>query len=169
MEEKLKARWVAALRSGKYQQAKESLRGEAFIKRDDDDYPLPEYADIEGATGYCCLGVLCELLPGVKWDSGNYTITNQTLKSKFAAIKEGESDEYAWSDYDDDGYPSKDASVFITTEQLPPELVKHFGLHKKVTHQGRSRDVQQKLISLNDDYDAGKTFNKIADYIEKVL
>lgn len=51
MEAKLKAKWVKALRSGKYAQAEGQLRRNG---------------------GYCCLGVLCEIAPGVKLDeSGN--------------------------------------------------------------------------------------------------
>jgi hypothetical protein len=40
MDPAIKARWVAALRSGKYLQTKERLRGNG---------------------GHCCLGVLCDL------------------------------------------------------------------------------------------------------------
>ena len=40
MDEQVKAKWVAALRSGEYKQAQRVLKTD---------------------TGYCCLGVLCEL------------------------------------------------------------------------------------------------------------
>jgi hypothetical protein len=40
MNESVKARWVAALRSGKYKQTKEHLKDR---------------------QGYCCLGVLCDI------------------------------------------------------------------------------------------------------------
>lgn len=40
MNEQVKAKWVAALRSGEFQQGKHALRSN---------------------EGYCCLGVLCEL------------------------------------------------------------------------------------------------------------
>lgn len=46
--------WVAALRSGKYKQAKESLR-------------------VEG-LGYCCLGVACDLSKLGRWDSTWYMV-----------------------------------------------------------------------------------------------
>lgn len=45
MNAHIKARWVAALRSGFYVQGYERLRGR----------------DMEGKVRYCCLGVLCEL------------------------------------------------------------------------------------------------------------
>jgi hypothetical protein len=47
MNRKMKARWVAALRSGDYKQASSSLR-------------TPD--------GYCCLGVFCDLHDPSKWD-----------------------------------------------------------------------------------------------------
>jgi len=42
MNQEIKAKWVAALRSGQYEQAKEVLHSEA-------------------SGGFCCLGVLCVL------------------------------------------------------------------------------------------------------------
>lgn len=45
MDEEIKAKWVAALRSGKYKQG--SLR----LKR-----------NLSSGTQHCCLGVLCEVL-----------------------------------------------------------------------------------------------------------
>jgi hypothetical protein len=49
MDAQLKANWIEALRSGKYQQAK------SFLKTDD---------------GYCCLGVLCDI-QGADFDAIN--------------------------------------------------------------------------------------------------
>ena len=45
MDPVLKKKWVAALRSGKYEQGKEALRN---------------------GDKYCCLGVLCEIETGAK-------------------------------------------------------------------------------------------------------
>jgi hypothetical protein len=47
----LKSKWVAALRSGEFKQARGTLV--------DQDYP-------EGPKSFCCLGVLCEISPAVK-------------------------------------------------------------------------------------------------------
>lgn len=44
MNPKVKEKWVAALRSGKFKQARSALRVES-----------------EDGVGYCCLGVLCEV------------------------------------------------------------------------------------------------------------
>lgn len=52
MDAAIKQQWVEALRSGKYEQGREALRTEA--------------------GGYCCLGVLCDLLPEKgTWDADN--------------------------------------------------------------------------------------------------
>lgn len=48
MKGDVKTQWVAALRSEKYKQGRGRLRG--------------------GGNVFCCLGVLCDILPGVKWD-----------------------------------------------------------------------------------------------------
>lgn len=47
MNKELKAKWVAALHSGDYEQAKGALRTE---------------------TGFCCLGILCEVAQFPEWD-----------------------------------------------------------------------------------------------------
>ena len=46
MDKEVKELWLTALRSGEYQQAKGALR-----RKDDDEF----------GTGYCCLGVLCDI------------------------------------------------------------------------------------------------------------
>ena len=49
LPKKVKAKWVKALRSGKYLQAVSTLRGKIVGGRND------------GKTGYCCLGVAREI------------------------------------------------------------------------------------------------------------
>ena len=59
MNAKIKARWLKALRSGRYKQAKEQLRT-GFQP---------------GPYSYCCLGVLCDLArkSGIgEWDDGKF-------------------------------------------------------------------------------------------------
>lgn len=54
MDQAVKAKWVAALRSGEYKQAKGALKD---------------------GGGFCCLGVLCDLHSketGRAWDDGRY-------------------------------------------------------------------------------------------------
>lgn len=60
MNPELKAKWLEALRSGRYQQGKTCLRaGDAF----------------------CCLGVLCDVSEQGKWTDGDstryFTVTDQ--------------------------------------------------------------------------------------------
>lgn len=51
MDQKIKAEWVAALRSGEYHQGRGALVREGFEAQ---------------SLNYCCLGVLCELSPVVE-------------------------------------------------------------------------------------------------------
>jgi hypothetical protein len=50
MKSALKSKWVAALRSGKYKQTKQTLKRE----------------EADGSASFCCLGVLCEISPAVR-------------------------------------------------------------------------------------------------------
>lgn len=54
MDAQLKAKWVEALRSGKYHQADSMLR---------------VYKSKEEGYSFCCLGVLCDTM-GAKWLAG---------------------------------------------------------------------------------------------------
>lgn len=51
MNQEIKAKWVAALRSGQYKQGKECLRNEE--------------------NHFCCLGVLCDIIDNTKWRPNN--------------------------------------------------------------------------------------------------
>jgi hypothetical protein len=53
MDTEMKTKWVAALRSGDYQQGKSRLRK----------------VELDGSESYCCLGVLCDIV-----DSSNWTL-----------------------------------------------------------------------------------------------
>ena len=50
MNKELKDKWIAALRSGKYKQAKKRLR--------------------TGEDSFCCLGVLCDVVQPASWHRG---------------------------------------------------------------------------------------------------
>jgi hypothetical protein len=78
MNKKLKQKWVAALRSGKYQQ------GSSVLKRVDN-----------GETSHCCLGVLCET-DGIKSKD-----TGSNWSKAFVFPNGEESTEYLPSDYAD--------------------------------------------------------------------
>ena len=60
MKSEIKERWLTALRSGKYEQSKDALKS-------------PE--------GYCCLGVLCDVVKGdlnINWENFD-TITHDSI------------------------------------------------------------------------------------------
>jgi hypothetical protein len=50
MDAELKSKWLTALRNGQYAQ------GRNFLRRNSD-----------GTDGFCCLGVLCDLVDPTKW------------------------------------------------------------------------------------------------------
>jgi hypothetical protein len=53
MNQEVKAKWIQALRSGKYKQ------GQAYLRKDD---------------SYCCLGVLCDLNESRQWTPINHPV-----------------------------------------------------------------------------------------------
>lgn len=163
MDEKLKNKWIKALRSGKYKQVQENLKGEVYTE---DGESL--------GVGFCCLGVLCEVAPGIKWNEkrGHYEVTQKKLKKLFVG-KNNNNDEFDWEqEYDEETHEYKDkdnldAPLLITSEALPEPLVKEFGLNKMVSYGGNKMPLQSKLVNMND---INLTdFEKIANYVEKVL
>ena len=58
MNQEIKAKWLDALRSGKYEQGTGALRNR-FLE--DEFAPTPHFA-------YCCLGVLCDVMEPTGWD-----------------------------------------------------------------------------------------------------
>ena len=84
MKKGLKARWVAALRSGKYKQGTRELR-----------------KDRVRSVQHCCLGVLCEISPkiGALPNNGNYYLGPQALDA--AGLTDAEQRKLA--DLNDDG------------------------------------------------------------------
>ena len=66
LKPEIKAQWVAALRSGEYQQTTEAL----------------SQVDDDGNWGYCCLGVLCELA-NLDGAVGDIVIANPLTKPAY--------------------------------------------------------------------------------------
>lgn len=164
MDEKLKNKWIKALRSGKYFQAREALCGNAdTIEEWDEDeegyvLKLPNGKIVDrDVEGYCCLGVLCEIAPGIEFNGNHYVISQKKLVDLFSNDDD---------DFGGEWERDRDGNVLITGEELPRSLVKHWGLDKKVVLGGQKKNLHSKLIAMNDN---GQDFNKIADYIEKVL
>jgi hypothetical protein len=133
MNQEIKAKWLEKLRSGNYPQAKGAL-----YTREDED----------GNEGYCCLGILCEVLV----EDG---LIRKDLSGEKAAY--GTEEEFEEGYYEKAFPPQSVVDRADLLESNPevsvPELAGEDG---KVT-----------LSSLNDSY--GYTFARIADLIEKQL
>ena len=63
MKEEIKNKWVAALRSGDYEQTKHTLKDK---------------------KGFCCLGVLCDLYSPNQWES--FSDENNCYNYRFSAV-----------------------------------------------------------------------------------
>ena len=132
MNKKIKAKWLDALRNQNYSQTQGVLR---------DD------------KGFCCLGVLCDILEPEKWE----------------VIGNG------WDIFGEDGVLPKaielklglhtDNPSFIPTEELVHKLVKD----DKLTGKWQKIIEKNGAIPLSVLNDAGYTFLEIADFIEEYL
>ena len=65
MNKQIKARWVRALRSGKYKQGKEALHQDGQ---------------------YCCLGVLCDISGVGKWEVCRHVVGEQYVTGQWASF-----------------------------------------------------------------------------------
>jgi hypothetical protein len=122
MNQELKQKWIEALRSGKY------IQGQGALRSVDEDE-------------YCCLGVLCEYLPNVRWENGD--------DSNYTAVLFNEL-----------------GDVTRSTLFLPGTLNVDLGLNILIREDGDSYTIYSMLMYMNDE---GKNFNEIADYIERYL
>ena len=118
MNEEIKVEWLAALRSGKYQQGKSALRIE---------------------NNFCCLGVLCDL--------------------------HAKANDKEWC------FRTSHSDYLGCTQFLPNEVSVWAGLPDATTtgyrNAGAFFDDDGKEVFLSTLNDEGKTFNEIADIIEK--
>ena len=142
MNARVKKSWLAALRSGKYKQARGALRE---LMEDDDD----ESGEGEPVvTGYCCLGVLCDL---------------------YAKSTPGRRRGHTWGE----GW---DGNLFLGEEGSLPDEVREWagfpeegdeGRFYRRTKNGSLETAQDVLVALNDSTKA--SFKKIAEWVEKNL
>ena len=153
MERALRDRWVEALRSGKYEQTRGTLR------RNKEQ----ELAGMEPTpVGFCCLGVLCDVINPDGWmnlsgDTADYVyhFTREEAEAYDPDyfVDEGSDYEYDLIDYAADG-------------MLPHILGFTIGLPLA---------MQETLAGYNDDGDPDEkvqiplNFNQIADFIEATL
>ena len=184
MNKTLKDKWIKALRSGKYFEAKESLTDEAWVPVDPETYqPLDGYEHIAGAMGYCCLGVLCEIDPKVTKDNGAYISTHKDVLKEAQRIYDEQGPRYSIpymptilvDEPDAEREPTevqlvmddkKVIGVVVGDSDFNPLIQKHYGLDKIVKLEGHKRPMHSKLVSLNDE--PGMRFPIVARYLEKV-
>lgn len=135
MNEDIKAEWVAALRSGQYSQTCSYL---SVVGQKEADY-IP--------SGYCCLGVLCELAVQHGVIPPPHTQTDDNL----ATVR-------VYGEYDDKA-----------TALLPMAVVRWAGLadiDPPILYAPRDGSPRvRQAAALNDDL--GMSFTEIADAIEQ--
>lgn len=170
LDPKVKKRWIDALTSGKFKQAKGVLR-EVAVKGKEDGKP----------SGYCCLGVLTELFRTSKantekhkWDNvidynydgdgneKNTTAGSSDFDGENCLTPPSVSD---WANMIDEGDSIDDPRILI----LPLWNVAKFKakLKKaKIKKSGTTGDGKTSLAQLND---AGFTFKEIALIIDTYL
>ena len=134
MNEEIKRRWVEALRSGEYQQTTETLH------------------DVHG---YCCLGVLCDLVDPSQW------ITS-TVPDEY--IYNGESAELPSSVSDQVGLDNRDPELTVRCRYCDGTGTVEYQIPCINCAGDGIRSLT--LSSINDD---GYTFQQIADAIEAQL
>jgi hypothetical protein len=120
MKAKIKKLWVEALESGKYKQARETL----YVKN----------------TGFCCLGVLCDLH------------RKSTKKKKYSWNPLGSSNKHLYG-------------ITEAIDSLPDVVMNWAGLEQSnpnITVNGMETTLAQ-------ENDSGKTFKEIAKIIKKQL
>lgn len=121
MNREVKDKWVVALKSGEYKQGKYFLNG---------------------ATGYCCLGVLCDL-----------------------AVKEGIG---TWEDHERVGAKSYVSGESINTYALTPEVMEWAGLDSP-TPLVTIKKSDKVAVPISIANDSTVSFTRIAKIIEKQL
>jgi hypothetical protein len=177
MKKTLKKQWVKALKSGKYLQARESLVGPAISDEEDEwGEPVPT-----GETGYCCLGVLCEIDPKMQYEDDIYLSTHPEVIAVAQKMWDAKDDKdipewqknvYVYDKNNDETRillsedKKKVLGVYTDAGTLSPIIRDYYGLNKKVTRKKEKVLIQNKLVDLNDTEEAD--FNKIAKYLEKV-
>lgn len=104
MKASVKARWIEALRSGKYQQAAHTLR-----KPDSNEF--------------CCLGVLCEI-EGMDWakdSSGFYKASQSVTPTPVRQANLSAQQAHRLADMNDAGRSFEEIADYIERE-IPPLL-----------------------------------------------
>lgn len=144
LREDIKTAWLEELRSGRYKQAQGTLRGRVLV-----------YGEPTDEVGYCCLGVLAEVLdkqfPEVLAEAGCRVKVNAGILTE---------DDLAifWNE------PRVERG---TTSTIPLSLALAVGLNgaEGLIPEHLQPEGMPYLSTMND---RGKTFDEIADVIEQM-
>lgn len=161
MKAAVKKKWLKALRSGEYVQVGEQLRSENCGWHGGEE--------VEG-TGYCCLGVLCDISGRGEWDDYDnflfklprdfrreHGIKNEAVKLSATLSADADYIEFTKGEPKTDKWGAvKNSTKFMIYENEFEGVRKYFGLTRKQT---------SKLMELNDG--GASSFSDIADWIEK--
>lgn len=124
MDTELKNKWLAALRNGEYKQAT------GYLKTQD---------------GFCCLGVLCDIIDPDAWDNKLSGLENRS---------------YAW---DSGGFGK-------SYYELPNHVLHDIGVpryHEAISVEENSSQLTQSYLANKND--GGASFSDLADWIEENL
>lgn len=130
MDAELKTKWVEALRSGEYTQASGKLRDDA-------------------TNGYCCLGVLCDLIDPDAWE-----FDSDAYGGRWLWVDESGTQTALYLTYD------IESQFFDPTHKVDTGIAKH-------TYEGNIWAEESRAGAILND--SGKSFEEIADFIEESL
>lgn len=152
LKPEVKEKWLAALRSGEYRQAKGALRRPGYT------------AEGAASESFCCLGVLCEvaMAEGValrrvdKWGENGYEGTGDDYTGIVDAYPPGVVTRWAVQS----GLDGADLGLDVEDDNLWDEPV------AVIDADDESGGRFTSLVGMNDN---GRSFDDIADVIEREL
>lgn len=139
MTPELKTAWIEALRSGRYEQGQQHLFSNGK---------------------YCCLGVLCEVIPREILDRNGFRVVKNSKSLEIITEIEDEDSEFG--------------AYLIDKSTSDDECLSVIGLHNFI---GLPDRIETELINMNDGVNTStvaektipKSFSEIADWIETHL
>lgn len=141
MRPDIKARWVAALRSGEYQQGRANL-----------------YTEDSNGKHFCCLGVLCDLAVQdglVSWDD-QANVRNTTVHGINGEFEQLPVEVTKWAGIDNTSWPEHQPKVLLPGHPFPLPIYN--------VNDGVGNGVEDPALAC-----PAHTFAQLADLIEQQL